>query len=39
MLDIAMPLFETQDVTEGLRSAVDALAAGRPRPTLTFQGR
>jgi enoyl-CoA hydratase/carnithine racemase len=39
MLDIAMPLFETQDVTEGLRSAVDALAAGRPRPILTFQGR
>jgi enoyl-CoA hydratase/carnithine racemase len=39
MLDIAMPLFETQDVKAGLRSAVEAMAAGGPRPTLNFQGR
>jgi enoyl-CoA hydratase/carnithine racemase len=39
MLDIAMPLFETQDVQRGLKSAVDALKAGKPRPVLDFQGR
>ena len=39
MLDIAMPLFETEDVQRGLKSAVDALKAGRPRPTLDFKGR
>ena len=39
MFDIAMPLFETDDVTRGLRSAVDALKAGKPRPVLDFQGR
>ena len=36
---IAMPLFETEDVQRGLKSAVDALTAGRPRPTLDFKGR
>ena len=39
MFDIAMPLFETDDVTRGLRSAVDALKTGKPRPVLDFQGR
>jgi enoyl-CoA hydratase/carnithine racemase len=39
MFDIAMPLFETDDVQRGLKSAVDALKAGRPRPTLDFKGR
>lgn len=39
MWDIAMPLFETDDVKAGLRSAVDALAAGKPRPVLDFKGR
>jgi len=39
MFDIAMPLFETEDVRRGLASAVDALKAGRPRPVLDFQGR
>lgn len=39
MFDIAMPLFETRDVQRGLRSAVDALKAGKPRPTLDFEGR
>lgn len=39
MFDIAMPLFETEDVKAGLRSAVDALNAGRPRPAMDFKGR
>ncbi|WP_028219613.1 enoyl-CoA hydratase/isomerase family protein [Paraburkholderia oxyphila] len=39
MFDIAMPLFETDDVQRGLRSAVEALNAGRPRPVLEFKGR
>ena len=38
MFDIAMPLFETYDVRRGLKSAVDALKAGKPRPSLDFQG-
>jgi hypothetical protein len=39
MFDIAMPLFETEDVKAGLRSAVDALNAGRTRPAMEFKGR
>jgi enoyl-CoA hydratase/carnithine racemase len=39
MFDIAMPLFETDDVQRGLKSAVDALKAGKPRPVLDFKGR
>ncbi|MDB5859953.1 MAG: Enoyl-CoA hydratase/isomerase [Ramlibacter sp.] len=39
MFDIAMPLFETEDVRRGLDSAVTALKAGKPRPTLDFKGR
>jgi enoyl-CoA hydratase/carnithine racemase len=39
MLDIAMPLFETDDVKTTLSSAVDALKAGKPRPAFNFQGR
>jgi enoyl-CoA hydratase/carnithine racemase len=39
MFDIAMPLFETEDVRDGLASATDALRRGMPRPTLTFNGR
>ena len=39
MFDIAMPLFETDDVQWGLKSAVDALKAGKPRPVLEFKGR
>ena len=38
MFDIAMPLFETDDTQRGIRSAVDALKAGRPRPALDFNG-
>ena len=39
MFDIAMPLFETEDVRRGLPSAVEALKAGRPRPPMEFKGR
>jgi enoyl-CoA hydratase/carnithine racemase len=38
MFDIAMPLFETHDVQTGIKSAVDALHAGKPRPALHFSG-
>jgi enoyl-CoA hydratase/carnithine racemase len=38
MFDIAMPLFETEDVRNGLASAIDALRSGKPRPALTFNG-
>jgi hypothetical protein len=37
--DIAMPLFETQDVRTALPSAITALKEGRPRPTIAFQNR
>ena len=39
MFDIAMPLFETEDVKTTLPSAVDAYKAGRARPAFDFQGR
>ncbi|WP_318219029.1 enoyl-CoA hydratase/isomerase family protein [Streptomyces sp. SCL15-6] len=39
MFDIAIPLFETEDGQAGLKSAVNALRAGHPRPVLDFQGR
>jgi enoyl-CoA hydratase/carnithine racemase len=39
IFDIAMPLFETEDVRRGIPSAIDALKAGRPRSALDFQGR
>lgn len=39
MLDISMPLFETDDAQMAMRSAVEAMAAGVPRPELQFQGR
>jgi enoyl-CoA hydratase/carnithine racemase len=38
MLDIAMPLFESDDVQRGIPSAVDALKAGRLRPPMDFTG-
>ena len=38
MFDIAMPLFDTDDVKRGIRSAVSALKAGTPRPVLDFKG-
>ncbi|CAB3788417.1 Short-chain-enoyl-CoA hydratase [Paraburkholderia caffeinitolerans] len=39
MSGIAMPLFETDDARRGIRSAVDALNEGRPRPAMDFNGR
>jgi enoyl-CoA hydratase/carnithine racemase len=39
MFDIALPLFETEDVKTTLPSAVEAFKAGRPRPAFDFQGR
>jgi enoyl-CoA hydratase/carnithine racemase len=39
MFDIALPLFETEDVKTMLPSAVEAFEAGRPRPAFDFQGR
>lgn len=39
IFDIQMPLFETEDTKRGLQSAMDALARGIKRPTLTFEGR
>jgi len=39
VFDIAMPLFETDDVKQGIPSAVNALAAGKPRPVLPWRGR
>lgn len=38
MFDVAMPLFETNDARRGIRSAVDALKAGLPRPVMDFKG-
>lgn len=39
MFDIAMPVFDTEDVQRGIPSAVNALKAGKPRPVLDFKGR
>jgi enoyl-CoA hydratase/carnithine racemase len=39
MFDVAMPLFETDDVRRGIPSAVNAAKEGRPRPVLDFKGR
>lgn len=38
LLDIAMPLFETEDVQLALKASIDALRAGKPRPTFAFKG-
>lgn len=38
LFDLAMPLFETDDVRRGISSAVSALRAGKPRPALDFTG-
>ena len=39
LFDIALPLFETEDVKAGLHSAVHALEHGLPLPVMDFQGR
>jgi hypothetical protein len=38
VFDIAMPLFETDDVKAGLASAVTTFKAGLPRPAFNFRG-
>lgn len=38
MFDVAMPLFDTDDVKRGIPSAVKAFKAGTPRPVLDFKG-
>jgi enoyl-CoA hydratase/carnithine racemase len=38
MFDIAMPVFDTQDATQAIVSAVEALKAGKPRPVFPFKG-
>jgi enoyl-CoA hydratase/carnithine racemase len=39
LLDLALPLFETEDVKSVLPAAVEAFTAGLPRPTFKFKGR
>ncbi|SEC96003.1 enoyl-CoA hydratase/isomerase family protein [Bradyrhizobium erythrophlei] len=39
MFDLARPLLDSKDFIRGKISASEALAAGKPRPTLDFQGR
>jgi len=39
LLDIAMPLFDTDDARRGIPSAINALRAGKPRPPLRFIGK
>ncbi|MBP2277058.1 enoyl-CoA hydratase/isomerase family protein [Sphingomonas sp. PL20] len=39
IFDIAMPLFDTDDVTLALQTSVEAFREGRPRPAFSFKGR
>lgn len=39
LFDLAVPLYETEDVKDGLASAAKALKEGLPRPVLPFKGR
>ncbi len=39
MFDIAIPLFETEDVKSALPVAIEAFRAGKPRPAFDFRGR
>jgi enoyl-CoA hydratase/carnithine racemase len=39
LLDLALPLFETEDVRSALPAAVEAFKAGLPRPGFAFKGR
>jgi hypothetical protein len=34
-----MPVVESEDAKQGLKSALDAMAKGIKRPTLVFEGR
>ncbi|MGF6770551.1 enoyl-CoA hydratase/carnithine racemase [Paraburkholderia sp. GAS199] len=39
IFDLAMALFDTEDARDGVRSAVSAYKAGRPRPAMRFKGK
>lgn len=39
LYDTAMPVFETRDARVALAAAAEAVAAGRPFPTVDFEGR
>jgi hypothetical protein len=39
ILDLAMPLFASEDVRLAIPAAIAALDAGRPRPVFDFKGR
>ncbi len=39
IFDVALPLFDSADTRMAIPAAVDALHAGRPRPTMPFEGR
>jgi len=39
LMDISIPLFDSDDTQRALHSAVDSLAKGVPRPTLDFHNR
>ncbi|MCK1446704.1 enoyl-CoA hydratase/isomerase family protein [Bradyrhizobium sp. 48] len=39
IMDIAMPLFETDDVKMALQTSVDAFLEAKPRPAFSFKGR
>ena len=39
IFDMAIPLFDSADTRMAIPTAVDAMHAGRPRPTMTFEGR
>ncbi|MFZ6647435.1 enoyl-CoA hydratase/isomerase family protein [Undibacterium sp. TJN25] len=38
MFDVAMPVFDSQDATGGIASAVDAIRLAQPRPSFPFKG-
>jgi enoyl-CoA hydratase/carnithine racemase len=39
MFDIALPLFQTEDVKLALPTSVELFKAGKPRPAFNFKGR
>lgn len=39
MADIALPLFQSEDVRFALPASVDAFRSGKPRPEFSFKGR
>lgn len=39
LYDISMPVFETRDAKVALEAAAEAVSAGRPFPTVNFEGR